>query len=118
MKLQHITMIALLSAAVAAPVLAQQGMGPGSGMGQGMGPGGGGHFAFNQDNTPGWSLMSAEERVAHRDQMLAAKTYEECKAAQMEHHNAMEARAKEKGAKLRGPGQNACDRMKARGLFK
>ncbi len=101
------TIIALLGAAVASPVLAQQGMGPG-----------GGRFAFSQDNTPGWSLMTAEERIAHRDRMLAARSYEECKAAQTEHHDAMAARAKEKGVKLRGPGQNACDRMQARGLFK
>jgi hypothetical protein len=110
MKLQHITMIALLGAAVAAPTLAQQGLG--------MGPGGGGRFAFDQDNTRGWALMTPEERIAHRGTMLAAKTYEECKAVQSEHHNAMEARAKEKGLKLPGPRQNACDNMKARGLFK
>lgn len=114
MKLQHITVIALLGAAVIAPVLAQQGMGSGPG----MGPAGGGRFAFNKENTPGWSLMSAEERIAHRDQMMAAKTYEECKAAQLEHRNIMETRAKEKGVNLRKPGQYACDRMKAQGLFK
>lgn len=109
MKLQHITMIALLGATLAAPTLAQQGMG--------MGPGGG-RFAFDNDNTRGWALMTPEERLAHRDTMLAAKTYEECKAAQSEHHKAMEARAQEKGLKLPGPRQNACDNMKARGLFK
>ena len=110
MKLHHITMLALLGAVVAAPTLAQPGMG--------MGPGGGGRFAFDKDNTRGWTLMTPDERIAHRDTMLSAKSYEECKAAQNEHHQAMEARAKEKGLKLLGPRQNACDRMKAQGLFK
>lgn len=108
MKLTHITLIALLGAAVAAPALAQTGPGPGPG---------GGRFGFNKDNTPGWTLMTAEEHVAHRDMMFAARSYDECKAMQAEHRKEMEARAKEKGVTLRTPRQNACDRMKARGLF-
>jgi hypothetical protein len=75
-------------------------------------------FNFNKDNTTGWALMSAEERAAHRDKMRGAKTYDECKAAQDEHHKAMEARAKEKGLTLPAPRNNGCDRMKARGFFK
>jgi hypothetical protein len=81
----------------------------------GMGPW---EAPLQQDNTPGWSLMTPEERTAHREKMMSAKTFDECKAAQEEHHKQMEARAKEKGAKLPAPRQNACDRMKARGFFK
>ncbi|MDP2822533.1 MAG: hypothetical protein Q8O52_07620 [Sulfuritalea sp.] len=131
-KFTHIALLVFLGASLAAPVSAQpgsgQGVGPGSGMGpgQGMGPGagmgpGGGRamrFSFNKDNTPGWALMSAEERTAHRSSMIAAKSYEECKAAQQEQHKAMEARAKEKGVTLPKPRYNGCDRMKARGFFK
>lgn len=121
MKLAQLAFAALLGATLAAPAFAQ--MGPGGGMGPGMGsgmnPGGKGmRYQFNKDNTPGWSLMTPEERTAHRDKMMAAKSYEECKAAQDEHHKQMEARAREKGAKLPAPGQNACDRMKARGFYK
>jgi hypothetical protein len=116
MKLSHLTMIALLGACVAAPSFAQPGPGMG-GMG-GMSPGKGPRFAFDKDNTPGWALMTSEERTAHRERMLAARSYDECKAIQGEHHTAMEARAKEKGATLPAPRQNGCDRMKARGLFK
>lgn len=76
------------------------------------------HYRFNQTNTPGWSLMSAEERTEHQKKMLAAKTYDECKAIQEEQHKAMEARAKEKGATLGAPKTNACDNMKAKGLIK
>ena len=133
MKIRTLALSALLGATLCAPALAQpgQGMGPGGGMGPGMGPGGGMggmggmgpggkgmRYQFNQDNTPGWSLMTPEERTAHRDKMLAAKTPEECKAVQEEHHKQMAARAKEKGQTLRGPRQNACDRMKARGFYK
>lgn len=75
-------------------------------------------YRFNQNNTPGWTLMTPEERAEHQKKMLAAKTYEECKQIQEEHHKMMEARAKEKGVTLNAPRYNACDRMKARGFFK
>lgn len=107
-NLRSIALIALLGAALAAPVLAQ----PGPGMGGGPG------MRFNQDNTPGWMLMTPEEQAAHREKMLSLKTYEECKAFQTEHRSLMEERAKEKGTTLPVPRQNGCDRMKARGLIK
>ena len=50
--------------------------------------------------------------------MLAAKTYDECKAIQEEQHKTMEARAKEKGVALGTSKANACDRMKAKGIIK
>ena len=125
MKLSHIALIALLGTSVALPVFAQPGPGPGGGTGVVMGPGAGRgqaaktpRFQFNRDNTYGWKLMTTQERTAHRDKMLAAKTYDECKAVQDEQHALMEARAKEKGATLPAPRQNGCDRMKARGLLK
>jgi|SRR3972149_6534830 len=127
MKLSQIALIALLGAAVALPVCAQPGPGGGTGAGPGagMGPGPGGgpaakrpRFEFDQDNTFGWKLMSAEERSAHREKMLSAKTYEECKAVQAGQHQLMESRANERHMTLAPPRQNACDRMKARGLLK
>jgi len=127
MKLSHIALIALLGTSVALPVYAQPvpGSGPGAGTGAGMGPHPGKgppaaapRYQFNKDNTYGWTLMSAQEQTAHRDKMLAAKTYDECKAVQVEQHILMQARATEKGATLPAPRQNACDRMKARGLLK
>ncbi len=122
MKTSKLTMIALLAGLLAAPAFAQ----PGSGMGGmgGMGPGmggmgpGKGRMAFNQGNTPGWSLMTAEERTAHQQKMWSFKTFDECKAYQAEHHTAMSAKAKEQGKTLPAPRANACDRMKARGQIK
>lgn len=122
MKTSKLTMIALLGVLLAAPSFAQPGPGMG-GMG-GMGPGmggmgpGKGRMAFNQGNTPGWSLMTAEERTAHQQKMWSFKTYDECKAYQAEHHTAMTAKAKEQGKTLPAPRANACDRMKARGQIK
>ena len=142
MTLKSITLIALLGAALAAPVLAQGGPGMGGGMGGGpgmcarmdggrcmgnsgpgsraMGPGarGGRGMQFNQGNTPGWSLMTPEERTANQARMRELKTYDECKVVQVEHRSLMEARAKEKGVTLRAPRQNGCDNMKARGFIK
>ena len=127
MKLSHIALIAMLGASLALPVYAQPGPGggPGAGPGAGMGPGPGKgpaakrpRFQFSRDNTYGWALMSAEERTAHRDKMLSAKTYDECKAVQDEQHKLMETRARQKGTTLPAPRQNACDRMKALGLLK
>ena len=108
--LKNIALITLLGATLAAaPVLAQTGRGMG---------GGAGGMRLNQSNTTGWSLMTPEERAAHRTKMRAATTYEECKAIQSEQHHAMEVRAKEKGETLPAPRQNSCDRMKARGIIK
>jgi len=137
MNLKSITLIALLGAALSAPVLAQPGpgmgggmsggmgmqnAGPGAGMGpgQGMGPGGRGGRAmmFNQNNTRGWTLMTPEERTAFQIKMREVKTYDECKLTQTEHRTLMETRAKEKGVTLPTPRRNACDNMKARGLIK
>ncbi len=129
MKLCHIVLIALLGTSVTLPVYAQaglgggQGAGPGAGIGPGPGPGKGPagkrpRFQFDRENTYGWRLMSAEERTAHRDKMLSAKTYDECKSVQAEQHQSMEARAEERHMTLAPPRQNACDRMKARGLLK
>lgn len=117
MKFSHFTMIAMLGAAIAAPSFGQPGPGPGMGS-MAPGQGKGMRFTFDKDNTAGWALMTAEERTAHRDKMLAAKSLDACKALQDEHHKAMEARAKEKGVALRTPRQNVCDRMKDRGFFK
>lgn len=104
-------------ALVATTAFAQMGPGVGGGMGQGMG-GGQGRFAWNQDATKGWTLMTAQERTDWNTKMRAVTTFDECKTLQTEHHQAMEARAQEKGIKLAPPRQNGCDMMKSRGMIK
>lgn len=119
--LKGLTLTAVLAAALSASVLAQVGPGAGAGMGGGMGAGPGAGMRgmrFDKTNTPGWALMTAEERAAQQAQMRSVKTYEECNALRDKQHLAMQERAKEKGVTLMAPRQNACDRMKARGWIK
>ena len=123
MTLKRFAVVALFGSLLAVPALAQNGAGAGGGGGgMGGGPcmqggGGGGGMRFNKKNTPGWQLMTQEERTQMQTKMRAVKTYDECKQLQTEHRAQMEARAKEKGVTLREPRQNGCDRMKAKGLI-
>lgn len=112
MKKLVLTASFLTAAIVAASAFAQ--MGPGGG----MGPGGKGRFAWNQDYTQGWTLMTSEERTAWQLNMREVKSYDECKTIQEDHRKTMEARAAEKGVKLMPQRQNGCDVMKARGFIK
>lgn len=121
MTLKRFAMLVVLGSVLAVPALAQSGPGAGGG-GMGGGPcmqggGAGGGMRFNQKNTPGWQLMTQEERTEMQGKMRVLKTYDECKQLQTEHRALMEARAKEKGVTLREPRQNGCDRMKAKGLI-
>lgn len=109
-----VTVAMLLSAAALAASAFAAPAGPG-GPGGGGGPG---RFNFDKSNVPGWSLMTSDERTEHMNRMHSAKTYDECKTYQQEHHALMQERAKEKGVTLPTPRANACDRMKARGFFK
>lgn len=87
------------------------GMGPGMG-GRGMGPGRGAARAGSRF-TPGWGLMSAQERAEHRDKMRAMTSYDECKAYRDQHHEAMAARAKERGVPMPAqPRRDACGALK------
>lgn len=94
-----LTLVGLcVGAAMAQPgpgASAPRGMGPGPGMGQGMGPGMGPRFGA--DVTPGWAMMTPEERSAHQKAMAEAKTQGECAAARDQHRQAMAERAKARG---------------------
>lgn len=87
---------------------------PGPGARMGMGPGGRHGPRWGADFTPGWAMMSPKERDEHRARMQGAKTYEECRALQVQHHELMAARAKERGraAPLAQPRRDACAGLK------
>ena len=94
-------------------------MGPGPaasapGMGMGMGPcAGRGEARWGADFTPGWALMTPDERKNHQEHMRAMKTYDECKAYRDQLHEQMAARAKEQGGKaLAQPRHDACSGLK------
>jgi len=80
----------------------------------GMGSGtGAGRAQWGSDFTPGWTLMSQQERNEHRDRMRSMKSYEECHAYQAQHHEQMVARAKERGgAAPAQPRRDACAGLK------
>lgn len=95
---------------------AQAQPGPGmGGMGPGMGGGGpGAGWRAGQGNTPGFALMSQQERIDHQNRMRSMRSYDECVAYVGEHHALMATRAQEKGIALQPP-RNPCDMMKSRG---
>lgn len=63
--------------------------------------------------TPGWSLMSAEERKEHQEHMNNIKSEDECKSYLEQHHEKMATRAKEKDGKiLAKPWRDACGAFK------
>jgi hypothetical protein len=91
----------LLAAALAAASFAlyAQPYGPGNGPGRGQGPG----PRWGAEVTPGWALMTAEERKAHQDKMQSMKDPAECQSYMAEHHKRMQDRAKERGQAMPGP---------------
>jgi hypothetical protein len=85
--------------------------GPGmGGPGKMMGP------QFNEQTTPGWTMMTPEERKAHQDKMHAFKDHGQCQAYMEDHRKQMESRAKEKGKALPGTGPGpGCDYLDKKG---
>ena len=53
-----------------------------------------------RDQVYGWDLMTAEERMQHRQTMRNMKTEEEREAYRMEHHKMMQERARQRGVTL------------------
>ena len=82
------------------------------------GPGKGRMMEFGPNNAAGWSMMTPEERQAHRDKMHSAKSLDECKAYMEQHAKQMAERAKERNLKYSGPRENACEWTQQRGWFK
>lgn len=112
---------ALLLAAGTVP--AQPGSGPGPGPGPGAsaprggpgGPGGPGrmHGRWGSDYTPGWSMMTPEERKEHQARMSAMTGHDDCRDYMDKHHEQMAARAKEKGRTMPAkPRRDACAGLK------
>lgn len=58
------------------------------------------------------SLMTDDERAAHRKKLQSFKTLEECQKYQQDYRAKVEARAKEQGKTLGSFGDSACNRYK------
>lgn len=84
--------------------------GPGPGARQAEHHGG---ARWGSEYTPGWALMTPQERDEHRERMRSMKTYDECISYQQQHHELMAARARERGGKpLAPPRHDACSGLK------
>lgn len=76
-------------------------------------------WQFDAGNTPGWSMMTSQERARHHAQMLDFRTHEECAAYLEEHHRQMAARARDRGRPAPdAPRQNMCARMREAGRLR
>ena len=139
MTFKSIALITLIGAALAAPVLAQQGPGAGGGWGRRSVHAGQRHEkrrrhgARERGLAAGTGAVAHEVRPKHRprldladpgrahrlpERMRNVQTYDECVQAQTEHRGLVEVRAKEKGANLMTPRRDMCEMLKARGAIK
>ncbi len=91
----------------AGPAASVPGMGGGPGMGRGrMGMAG-------PDYSPGWSLMTPDERSQHQTKMRSMTNYDECKAYMAQQHDQMAARAKAQGTQMPAqPRRDGCAGLK------
>jgi len=87
--------------------------GPAGGCG---GPGRTGmHGRWGSDNTPGWSMMTSEERQAHRQRMAGMQDRADCQAYMDQHHADMVARATERGTSMPArPRRDPCASLPAK----
>jgi hypothetical protein len=63
---------------------------------------------FNAANTPGWAMMTPEERQTYRDRMQGFTSYTECKAYYDNHTRQMRARASERQLPFSGQQMDPC----------
>lgn len=99
--MRHRAIAALLIATFLASVVSAQGEPPAQAP-LTLGPG----------NSPGWALMTPQERAEHRARLSGFTNFEDCAAYQAEHHAAMLERARAKGVTLPAvPRQDFCQRL-------
>jgi hypothetical protein len=75
-----------------------------------------GPLRASESNTRGWQFMSHKERLEHQSKIRSFKTYESCRAYQIEHHQLMQARAETQGASLRKDGRDICEHLRPRSV--
>lgn len=94
---------ALAALLLCTTVLAQQAAPPAAGASAPRGA------RVGAEYTPGWDMMTAQERDAHRDRMLSARTAEECRRIRDEELVQAARRARTRGIKdLPDPRADAC----------
>jgi hypothetical protein len=63
------------------------------------------------DNTPGWTMMTPQEREEHQRKMMAARSPAECQAMAEQHQREMAGRAKGSGMPMDSPKHDMCAMM-------
>ena len=71
-----------------------------------------GPWRADEGNTPGWALMTPEERIEHQATVRGFTNYEDCRAYQIAHHRFMEERAEQRGLPPPGGGHDFCARLR------
>jgi len=71
-----------------------------------------GPWRADGENTRGWQFMTPEERLAHQAKIRSFSSYAACHAYQLEHHAAMEERARQKGLVLAPERRDSCEHLK------
>jgi hypothetical protein len=94
MRIKFITLVVLAMFLLAGPAHAQ------------------GPWRASETNTRGWQFMTPEERIEHQAKVRGFKTYDECRAYQVEHHRLMEERARQRRMVLPSGGQDFCAHLK------
>lgn len=72
-----------------------------------------GPWRADEGNTTGWHLMSPEERIDHQAKIRGFKSYDDCHAYQLAHHQLMAARASEQGLRLPRHGRDFCEHLRS-----
>jgi hypothetical protein len=70
-------------------------------------------WRMNRGNTPGYAMMTTEERNQHRQTMMGMKDHAACQTYMQEHHTKMMDRAKQRNQTMPAmPRQDACGWLK------
>ena len=105
--MKNVILVVLLACAFASGTVTAQ---PGAPDAAGSGPAGGGRLDAGPGNTPGWSMMSPQEQLAHRERMQTFRHYGECASYRDRHRHEMAARAAQRhSATPIGASRDACE---------
>ena len=73
----------------------------------------GGPWRAEEGNTPGWALITPEERIAHQAMVRSFTNYDDCRAYQVAHHRLMEERAEQRGLPPPAGRRDFCARLRS-----
>jgi len=71
-----------------------------------------GPWRANEGNTPGWALMTPEERVEHQAMVRGFTSFDACRSYQIAHHRLMQERAEKSGLPPPRGGHDFCARLR------